>query len=158
MNFNKWLLNDEIDYLGGLIQEDVKSSRYSIEINYRSKQQEVLGAFAKLLLGYISASLKKKDFHIKHVFTEEPYRILVSHRGWEDGEWISGIAYNSNLNTFILAKGFYNTEKRAIIVQEKKKAQGTSASEIAEELLDFLESTKTMEPINIPKPLKRRRI
>jgi len=57
--------------------EDSDASRYSVEVNFRSKPDEVLEAFAKIALGYVSAGIKQHNFHVKHVYTDKPIRILI---------------------------------------------------------------------------------
>jgi hypothetical protein len=48
-NFKSWMsLNEHVD-----------SSRYSIEINFKSNPEEVLEAYSKITLGYVSSAIKK---------------------------------------------------------------------------------------------------
>ncbi|NCA14845.1 MAG: hypothetical protein EBS89_12080, partial [Proteobacteria bacterium] len=54
--------------------EAVETSRYAIDVNYRTTGEEALEGFAKICLGYISAAMKGHGFHTKHVFTEKPTR------------------------------------------------------------------------------------
>jgi hypothetical protein len=67
---------------------DEADTRYSVEVNYRTRTTEILHNAAKITLGYASAALKKAEFHVKQVFEEEPLRIMVSARNWDDGEWV----------------------------------------------------------------------
>jgi hypothetical protein len=76
------------EHLHGNISEAVETSRYSIEVNYRTKKDEALEGFAKIALGYVSAALKNHNYHTKHVFSEKPLRLMVSTRNWDDGEWV----------------------------------------------------------------------
>ena len=50
--------------------EAVETSRYAIDVNYRTTGEEALEGFAKICLGYISAAMKGHGFHTKHVFTK----------------------------------------------------------------------------------------
>lgn len=158
MRFNTWIHEEENKELK-VFCEEVSTSRYSIEVNYRSKSSEVLDAFAKLALGYMSAALKKKDFHVKHVFSEKPLRILVSTRNWDDGEWIGVVAYNPQLNCFVIGKGFYNRDRRSVSVHHVKKCSGQSAADVASELVNFMNDLKKLKPRDNmklkPAPLKR---
>ena len=69
-------------------------------------------AFAKLVLGYVSAGLKKMGLHTKHVFEEKPLRLLVSSRNWDDGEWTGVISWSDKEKCFLISKGFYNKERK----------------------------------------------
>ena len=82
-DFFEWLQN---------LSED--STRYSVEVNYRTSTDEALDHIAKVTLGYVSAAMKKSDFHVKQVFEEKPLRIMVSSRNWDDGEWVGLISWN----------------------------------------------------------------
>jgi len=163
MLFSDWLDQKEISDIRNFIGEEVLSegqqTRYSIEVNYRSDFQEILEAFAKIALGYISAALKKRDYHVKHVFSEKPLRILVSTRNWDDGEWVAVVIYNPNLNCFVMGKGFYNRNRRSVQIQNHKKCTGKSAAEVAHELLNFMEELKKLKPRDSHRlkkaPLKR---
>ena len=42
-----------------LLNERVETSRYAVEVNYRTTMDEANHGFAKIALGYISAALKK---------------------------------------------------------------------------------------------------
>ena len=42
-----------------LLNESVESSRYAVEINYKTTMDEADFGFAKIALGYVSAALKK---------------------------------------------------------------------------------------------------
>ena len=73
---------------------DEGNTRYSVEVNYRTRTKEVLEGFAKIALGYVSAGLKKHGYHVRQIFDEEPSRIMVSSRNWDDGEWVGMISYS----------------------------------------------------------------
>jgi hypothetical protein len=78
-------------FIGWLKTQDTLAeadTRYSVEVNFRTKIDEVMKNAAKITLGYASAALKKAEFHVRQVFEEDPLRILVSTRNWDDGEWI----------------------------------------------------------------------
>ena len=89
-------------------------TRYSVEVNYRSRLNDVLSNAAKITLGYASAALKKQDFHVKQVFEIEPYRILISARNWDDGEWVCVVSWNSKHKCYVISKGFYNKDRKTV--------------------------------------------
>lgn len=141
------------------LNEAVEVSRYSVEINYRTKKEEVLEGFAKICLGYVSSALKKHGYHTKHVFTEKPLRLIVSSRNWDDGEWVGLVSWNGNEECFVISKGFYNKNKRTVNIQKSEKCSNDSAAEIAKGLNNLMSSLKG-EPNNHieklkPVPLKR---
>jgi hypothetical protein len=159
MNFKEFASIDE-NTQWGLLKE-ATATRYSVEVNYRSKLSEVAEAFAKIALGYISAAAKARNLHVKHVFDAKPLRILVSSRNWDDGEWVGIISFNPDHDggCFVISKGFYNNERRSISLQGSQKCVGTSASEVASELLELMHKVKDepdrhIEKLN-PAPLKR---
>ena len=80
-SFIKWLVDEEANLQEG-------NTRYSVEVNFRTNTDEILKNYAKISLGYVSAALKKKDYHVKQVFDESPIRILISSRNWDNGEWV----------------------------------------------------------------------
>lgn len=137
------------------------NSRYSVEINFRSKIKEVLEGYAKICLGYASAALKASDFHVKQVFNDDLIRILVSSRNWDDGEWIVVVSWNPHHNCFVISKGFYNklTKHVAIKHESSKKCSADNASGIASEVKNLMHSLKDVKDQHIEKlkkvPLKR---
>ncbi|RDJ35474.1 MAG: hypothetical protein DWQ19_11705 [Crenarchaeota archaeon] len=141
--------------------EASSNSRYSVEVNYRSKIKEVLEAFAKICLGYVSAAMKQSGYHVKHVYDEKPLRILVSSRNWDDGEWV-GIVYfhpDHDGGCFIVSKGFYNKDEKSVSMQSRNKCKGDSAAEIAADLRNLMHSLKGKPDRHVDKlkgiPLKR---
>jgi len=140
---------------------EATATRYSVEANFRSRIPEVLEAFAKIALGYVSAAMKQSGYHVKHVFDVKPLRILISSRNWDDGEWISVCSFNPQHDggSFIISKGFYNRDKRSVSIQSNKKANGNSAAEITVELRNLMhqvanEKDRRQEKLN-PIQLKR---
>lgn len=129
-------------------------TRYSVEVNYRTRTDEVLKNAAKIVLGYASAGLKKSDYHVKQVFEEAPLRILVSSRNWDDGEWVGVVSWNSNENCYIVSKGFYNKDRKSVSVQQSKKCEAENASEIVREVQNLMYSLKDMPDKHVEK-LKR---
>ena len=107
-----------------LLNEVANTTRYSVEVNYDSDQKNFLKGYAKIALGYVSAALKKHNYHCRLVFSEEPYRIIVSPRAWDDGEPVAMITYNQDHNFFILSKGRYNKLKKSVTIEDKKKIDG----------------------------------
>lgn len=141
------------------LTEAVETSRYAIEVNYRTTATEALEGFAKLCLGYVSAALKNHGYHTKHVFTEKPLRLLVSSRNWDNGEWVGLISWNPDHKCFIISKGFYNKERRSASIQSSKKCSGETAADVTKELHNMMHSLKNQPDLYAPKlkptPLKR---
>lgn len=167
MNFAEWKLLKEFDAEKSivdsqkLIVEANTSSRYSIEVNYRTSIDETLNGFAKICLGYVSAALKQNGYHIKYVYDEKPVRIIVSTRNWDDGEWTAMIHFHPEHEggSFIISKGFYNKDAKTVAVQSSKKCSGDSAADIAKELRNMMHDLKNKPDRHQPKlksgPLKR---
>ncbi len=134
-------------------------TRYSVEVNYRTTMKEVLNHAAKVTLGYTSAALKKADFHVKQVFEEEPYRILVSNRNWDDGEWVCVASWNPNESCYFVSRGYYNKDRKTVSVQETKKCGSESAAQITTEIRNMMHNMKDLPDRHIQKlkkvPLKR---
>lgn len=141
------------------LTEAVETSRYAIEVNYRTSTKEALEGFAKIALGYVSAALKNHGYHTRHVFTEKPLRLLVSSRNWDDGEWAGVVTWNHDHNCFMISKGFYNKDRRSVSVQSSKKCSGDSAADVAKELHNQMHNLKDQPDRHIqkmkPVPLKR---
>jgi hypothetical protein len=130
-----------------LLDESIQSTRYAVNVDYRTTMDEIKFGFAKIALGYVSAALKKLGFHIKLVFTEKPLRIIVSSRNWDDNEWVGMISYNSTLGAFILSKGYYNRSKKTVTVMRSTTIDGSvNASNMAEKLKSTMDSLEH-EPI-----------
>lgn len=141
------------------LTEAAETSRYSVEVNYRTTSKEALEGFAKVALGYVSAALKNHGYHTKHVFTEKPLRLLVSKRNWDDGEWTGVVTWNHEHNCFVISKGFYNRERRTVSLQQSQKCTGDSAAEVAKELHNMMHNLKDQPDRHLeklkPVPLKR---
>jgi len=133
------------------INESVETSRYSIEINYRTTAKETLDAYAKLCLGYVSAALKKQGYHTRHVYDESPIRLIVSNRNWDDGEWASVITWHPNHNCFVISKGYYNKERRSVNIQHSQKCTGQSASEITKDVHNLMNHLKSQPNKHVEK-------
>lgn len=148
MRFGEWL-QKRID----------ENTRYSVEINYRTKSGEVLKGFAKIALGYVSAAMKKRGFHVKQVFEEDPLRIVVSSRNWDDGEWVGMVHYRSSESCFVISNGFYNKDRKTVSVQRSEKCSDDTPSGMTKSLLNMMHKLKDepdrhqekMKPV----PLKR---
>ena len=142
-----------------VLEESADSTRYSIEVNFRTKPDETLDAFAKIALAYVSAGLKQHDFHVKHVYTEKPVRILVSSRNWDDGEWSVVVTWNEQHKCFIVSKGFYNKDRNTISVQSTEKCKGENAFEITKQVYNIMHDLKSKPDRHTeklkPVPLKR---
>ena len=137
-----------------ILLESIEHTRYSVEINYRTKKEDVLSGFAKITLGYVSAALKKEGYHVKLIFDEEPYRIIVTARNWDDGGWCSLICYNHKLDMFVLSKGFYNKSKKTVSVVDSEKIGGDlNASSMTYKLKNVMDDIKH-KPDNHKEKLK----
>lgn len=139
--------------------ESVETSRYAVEVNFRTTAKEAQEGFAKIALGYVSAALKNHGYHTKHVFSEKPLRLLVSSRNWDDGEWCGVVTWNHEHNCFVISKGFYNSERKTVSIQTSQKCNGDSAADVAKELHNLMHRAKSepdrhMEKLK-PVPLKR---
>jgi hypothetical protein len=137
------------------------NSRYSVGVEYRTGIKEVLNGFAKISLGYISAGMKKAGYHVKIVFDQEPMRVLVSSRNWDDGEWIGMVTFNPELHggCFIISKGFYNKERRTVSVQSSEKCKYDNPAEIVQELRKIMHELKGKKDNHVEKlkPVKLKR-
>jgi hypothetical protein len=149
MNFKEFLLT-----------ERTTATRYSVEVNYRTKIKEVLQQHAKIVLGYVSAALKQNGYHIKQVFEDEPIRILVSTRNFEEGEWVGFLIFKpENGGKFQIAQGFYNRDRRTVSLQSWKDSKGDSPADLAAEMRNVMHELKSRQDRHLPKlkpvPLKR---
>lgn len=139
--------------------EAAETSRYAVEVNYRTTAKESLEGFAKICLGYVSAALKNHGYHTKHVFTEKPLRLLVSSRNWDDGEWVGVVTWHQDHNCFVISKGFYNKDRRSVSIQSSQKCNGESAADVSKELHNMMHHLKGQPDRHIdkmkPVPLKR---
>jgi hypothetical protein len=149
------------EYMQENLTEAVETSRYSIEVNYRTTTKEALEGFAKICLGYVSAALKNHGYHTKHVFSEKPLRLLISSRNWDDGEWTGVVTWHPDHNCFVISKGFYNKDRKTVSIQSSQKCNANSASDVSKELHNMMnhlknQPDKTSEKIKLrPVPLKR---
>ena len=134
-------------------------TRYSVEVNFRTTSKEVLNQAAKITLGYASAALKKLNFHVKQVFEEEPFRILVSSRHWDDGEWVCVCSWNPHENCYVVSRGFYNKDRMSVSVQHSKKCEAENAAQITQDVKNMMHNLKDVPDRHIKKlkkvPLKR---
>jgi hypothetical protein len=139
MEFSEWLSR---------IDEASSNSRYSVEVNFRTKSHEVMTSYAKISLGYVSAALKRKGYHVKQVFDEKPLRIIVSSRNWDDGEWVGMICYKPNEGSgcgFLISNGFYNKDRKTVSVQSTRKCSDDTPAEMSKELLNMMFSLRNKE-------------
>lgn len=125
-----------------ILKEYADTSRYSVEVNFKTKPEEVLEAYAKISLGYVSSAIKKLGFHTKHVYTENPVRLMVSTGGWEDGEDIVIVSWDKTNKCFALSTGFYKKNKRTVGINKTLKCQGDDAGEVYKELFNKLQELK----------------
>jgi len=127
------------DWLAKRIDEN---TRYSVEVNYRTKSVEVLKGFAKIALGYVSAAMKKRGYHVKQVFEEDPPRIIVSSRNCDDGEWVGMIHYRASESCFVASNGFYSKDRKTVSVQRSEKCSDDTPSEMTRSLLNMMHKLK----------------
>lgn len=154
LNFREFL-QPELFYL----HESANATRYSIEVNYRTTGDETLDAFAKIALGYVSAGIKQYNYHVKHVYTDKPLRVLISTRNWDDGEWVVVVSWNSKDKCFIISKGFFNKDKKTVAIQHSEKCKGDNAGDITKQVYNMIYDLKN-KPDRFtsklkPVPLKR---
>jgi hypothetical protein len=142
-DFNLWLEQHE---LGKGLTESLQTNRYSVEVNYRTKMEEVVDSFAKMVLGYTSAGMKNCGYHTKVMFTDKPFRVMISTRNWDDGEWVGIAAFNHESKCFIIAKGSYNKDRKTVSIVESKKTTAFSAAELVRELRNLMEELKRATP------------
>lgn len=138
-----------------VIVEGAESTRYSVEVNYRTSIKDSQVAFAKICLGYVSAALKNSGYHVKLVFDEDPLRILVSSRNWDDGEWVGLVSFNPVHHSFIMSRGFYNRDRKTVSIQSSQNLKGTAASEISSDLRNMMNHLKNVKDrhLEILKPV-----
>jgi hypothetical protein len=153
-------------FIGWLIEQsdetlDEANTRYSVEINYRTKIKEILENYAKITLGFVSAALKQANLHAKQIFDDGLVRIIVSSRNWDDGEWVVVVSWNPHHNCFIITTGFYNKMTRDISIKRGggKKCGAENAAEIASEVKTLMHTLKGLKDRHVQKlkgvPLKR---
>jgi hypothetical protein len=137
-------------------------TRYSVEVNFRTKIKEILANYAKISLGYVSAALKAADFHVKQVFDDGVVRILVSSRNWDDGEWVVVVSWNPHHNAYFMTKGFFNKLTKHVSIPKdspSKKLEADNAAQITAEIKNTMHSLKDRKDRHIEKlkkvPLKR---
>jgi hypothetical protein len=124
-----------------LIEKRVdESTRYSVEVNYRTKTDEVLEGFAKIALGYVSAALKKRGYHVRQIFDEKPMRIIVSSRNWDDGEWVGLISHRlkDGSGCFVMSNGFYNKDRKTVSIQRSEKCKNDTPAEMTKDLVNMM--------------------
>lgn len=148
-------------FISWLKKQNISESdtRYSVEVNFRTKTDEVLKNAAKITLGYASAALKKQDFHVKQVFEQDPLRILVSSRNWDDGEWVCVVSWNPQQKCYVISKGFYNKDRKTVSVQGSKHCDAENASEIVAQVRNVMHNLRDKPDRHIEKlkkvPMKR---
>ena len=134
-------------------------TRYSVEVNFRTRTDEVLKNAVKITLGYVSAALKKSGTHVKQVFEEDPLRILVSSRNWDDGEWVCVVSWDTDHKCYVISKGFYNKDRKSVSVKSSKHCDAENASEIVGKVRNMMHTLKDQpdrKVVNLKKvPMKR---
>ena len=153
------------DFIGWLNSKsarlDEAETRYSVEVNFRTTTDEALKQVAKITLGYVSAALKKENFHVKQVFEEEPLRILVSSRNWDDGEWVTVVSWNPDKQCYIVTPGFFNKDRKTVTFKQEhsKNCDAKSAAEITRVVKNAMHHLKSKPDRHVEKlkkvPMKR---
>lgn len=135
LSFINWLKNENLNE---------GNTRYSVEVNFRTKIDEILANYAKICLGYVSAALKAEEIHVKQIFEDGLIRLLVSNRNWDDGEWVVLVSWNPHHKSFFLSKGFYNKMHKSVNVEKEssKKLNHENAAEITREVKNMLHHLK----------------
>lgn len=124
------------------LEESVDATRYSVAINYRTDPNEVLDAYSKIALGYISAAMKNHGFHTKHVYSEQPYRLVVASRNWDDGEWVCVVSWDHKNKCFVISKGFYNKSNKTTSIISTDKCSGVTPSDVSKDLYKTMQELK----------------
>mgnify|MGYP006278028067 CR=1 FL=1 len=133
------------------LNEGSQNIRYSVEVNFDTVKNDCLLSYAKIVLGYISAAMKKMNYHVKVVFSEKPLRIIVSSRNWDDGEWVGMVSYNEEKDHFTISKGFYNKLKKTVSVQESQQINDpVNAKIISYKLRDMMKELEGKKDRFIP--------
>lgn len=149
MKFSEWQLLKE------------NNSRYSVGVDYRTNIKDVLNGFAKISLAYVSAGLKQSGYHVKRIFEQDPLRVLVSSRNWDDGEWVGMVSFNPNVEggCFVISRGFYNKDRKTITVQRSEKCKQDNPADIVKELRNLMNELKNKKDNNVEKlnPVKLKR-
>lgn len=164
--FIEWCVDrDNLAYLVKIVESiplnEADSSHYSIEVNYRTTKKQMLDAYAKLVLGYVSAAMKRNGYHVKHVYQDNPIRILVATRNWDDGEWIATVIYNPQQLAFVLSSGYWNKDRRTVSIHDPatKKLDVDDAAGIVNQLINYMYELKNKERRKVntlkPAPMKR---
>lgn len=140
------------------LNEDV--SRYSVEVNYRTSKKEVLDAWAKLVLGFVSAALQREGYHCKHIYSEKPFRILVTTNNWDDGAWTAVLLFNHDHECFVISSGFWNKDRKTVSIQrDTGKCSESTAVDLVNKMLNFMYDLRKRDPRRVnqlkPAPMKR---
>lgn len=145
--YQVWLAFREL--MGPRLVAESGGNRYSIEVNYRTSFEEVLDHFVKLALGYIMAALKQHGYHVKHVYSVKPFRILVSTRQWEDREWVGVVNFDYEARCFVFHKGWYDKMRQTAHIAKEgatSRLNGQSASDVVRDLRGKMDALKS-EPL-----------
>ncbi len=133
------------------ISEGSQNVRYSVEINYDTSNKDVKSGFAKICLGYISAALKKMEFHTKIILSHKPFRVIVSSRNWDDGEWVGMITYNDDLDCFVVSRGHYNKMNKTVVVEKSiKMPSDYSAKDVSKYVYQMMKDLKGVKNKHFP--------
>jgi len=127
-----------------------QSSRYSVQIDFQTTAEKAHDDFAKLVLGFLSAALKAKNFQVKKVFEKEPIRIVVSSRNFQEGEIIAVVSHHNDDSCFVYTKCYYNKDRETATKISSEKIPGdNSASSIFKFVYAKMNSIKDEKPHHI---------
>jgi hypothetical protein len=138
-----------------IVSEAVQNVRYSVEVNYDTSQEDAVSGFTKICLGYISAALKKMEFHTKIILTQKPFRVIVASRNWDDGEWVGMISYNDELDCFVVSRGYYNKMNKTVRVEKTVQMPlEYSAKDISKYVFQMMKDLKGVKDKHSPEHRK----
>ena len=133
------------------LNEGSQNSRYSVEVNFDTTKDDCLISYAKIMLGYISAAMKKMNYHVKVIFSHKPLRLIVASRNWDDGEWVGMISYNEGKDHFTISKGFYNKLNKTVSVEETTVLDNPiNAKILSHKLRDMMKSLEGKKDRFVP--------
>lgn len=135
-----------INWLGERLLTESGGTRYSIEVNFRTQWKEAREHFVRLVLGYVMAAMKQQGYHVKHVYTAKPFRILISTKQWDDGEWVGIVSYSESQQCFVFTEGVYYKLRNSCSEVKSEKCVGESAAEITREVINKMAELKKRDP------------
>ena len=139
-------INNFKDYFDMKEQQLQESaSRYSIPVDYRTGKSEVMENFARMVLGFVSSAMKGIGYHVKNLYNDNPYRIIISSRNWDDGEWCGCLLFDLKKNKFVIAEGHYNKDKRTVSIKKASNTDKHTGSDLYKEMKELMDRLKRMK-------------